>query len=336
MRRSPPDSTTASMSAARLRGRNTTMSPFPEVSCESPGRRTVPPEAGPASGLIQAVMVPPAVAARTVPATRVRQKLPALDSTSIGPDTYMMRMPPPPVCARTEPRTSPKSIWPPPVRTLTKLPAWPTVILPPSVCKAGAPADLAGANVATAAMQRSVARNISGVDVAAGGKSRQVARDVEHVDVPAFGFQLGHGPIGSSTMAADTDAPRADVSALRQKAGKTPDVLRLDVARFRFDLDVVIERHADFKQHPVLRSRICGTGHLRRQRSSDLHARGRCFSDERVTIEKTLSQRGARIGFDVHRVLHNRRGVGIERNYFDGAEVSDEPQRQSLGRWQGT
>src|SRR5258707_288087 len=116
MRRSPPDSTTASMSAARLRGKNTTMSPFPEVSCDNPGKCTVPPEEG-ASGLIHAVIVPPAVAARTVPATRVKQMLPALDSTSIGPDTYMMRMPPPPVCARTEPRTSPKSICPPPVRT---------------------------------------------------------------------------------------------------------------------------------------------------------------------------------------------------------------------------
>src|SRR6266478_1898098 len=102
------------------------------------GKCTVPPEEG-ASGLIHAVIVPPAVAARTVPATRVKQMLPALDSTSIGPDTYMMRMPPPPVCARTEPRTSPKSICPPPVRTLTRLPAWPTVMLPPSVCKSARP-----------------------------------------------------------------------------------------------------------------------------------------------------------------------------------------------------
>src|SRR5215469_4568671 len=40
---------------------------------------------------------------------------PPLVTTSMGPATYMTRIPPPPVCARTEPRASPKSIWPPPV-----------------------------------------------------------------------------------------------------------------------------------------------------------------------------------------------------------------------------
>src|SRR5260370_6852503 len=98
MRCCPPDSTTASISAARLRGRYTTMSPFPEVSCDNPGRRTVPPEEG-ASGLIHAVIVPPAVAARTVPPTRVKQMLPELDSPPLVPATYMMRRPPHPVSA---------------------------------------------------------------------------------------------------------------------------------------------------------------------------------------------------------------------------------------------
>ena len=75
-----------------------------------PARCTVPPRETGHRDQIDARMVPPAVAARTVPATRVKQMLPALDSTSNGPETYMMRIPPPPVCARTEPRTSPKSM----------------------------------------------------------------------------------------------------------------------------------------------------------------------------------------------------------------------------------
>src|SRR6266481_4176910 len=219
MRRSPPDSTTASMSAARLRGKNTTMSPFPEVSCDNPGKCTVPPEEG-ASGLIHAVIVPPAVAARTVPATRVKQMLPALDSTSIGPDTYMMRMPPPPVCARTEPRTSPKSICPPPVRTLTRLPAWPTVMLPPSVCKSARP-PICPARMCPPPLRNDASR-----------------RRVPHI--------------------ADANAAGADVAALRRQHRDTPDVPRLDVARFRLHLDAVITWHRYFELYPDLRTRQMG------------------------------------------------------------------------------
>src|ERR1700692_3186547 len=136
MRCSPPLATTASIFTARLRGKKTIMSPFPEASCEAPASCTVigcadappgkplgaPPDPwsgtlegpleGPLEGLIHAVIVLSAVAACTAPATRVRQMLPPLDSTSMGPATYIMRMPPPPVCARTEPRTYPQSICP--------------------------------------------------------------------------------------------------------------------------------------------------------------------------------------------------------------------------------
>src|ERR1051325_2479342 len=102
----------ASILAARLRGRNTTISPCPEISCEAPLRLTAVaapllaplPRALPlpaprpvTSGLIHAVMVPEPVSALTEPDTRVKQILPPLDSTSIGPETYITRIPPPPV-----------------------------------------------------------------------------------------------------------------------------------------------------------------------------------------------------------------------------------------------
>src|ERR1700686_491840 len=107
MRCSPPLETCASIFTARLRGKNTTMSPFPEASCEAPASCTVAgcadappgklldppppgPPSGPLEGLIHAVIVPSAVAACTAPATRVRQMLPPLDSTSMGPATYMI------------------------------------------------------------------------------------------------------------------------------------------------------------------------------------------------------------------------------------------------------
>ena len=64
------------------------MSPVPEASDEGPSRRTGPFPAG-ALGLIQAVMLPPEVAACTAPDAPVTQMLPPLDSTSMGPETYM-------------------------------------------------------------------------------------------------------------------------------------------------------------------------------------------------------------------------------------------------------
>src|SRR5262245_19169589 len=101
---SPPVSTLASIFAARLLGRYTMMSPEPEESCDAPARRIAPEGLEElVSGLIQAVIVPPPVAACTELATRVRQLLPSFDSTCIGPATYITRIPPPPVCARTEP-----------------------------------------------------------------------------------------------------------------------------------------------------------------------------------------------------------------------------------------
>ena len=118
MRCAPPLSTVASIVAMIFRGKNTTMSPVLEESCEAPGSRTGCFGSG-ESGAIQAVIVPFPVAARSVFATCVRQMLPPLVSTSIGPVTYITRIPPPAVCACTDPCTSPKSIWPPPVRTLT-------------------------------------------------------------------------------------------------------------------------------------------------------------------------------------------------------------------------
>src|SRR5271166_5017585 len=97
------------MVTARLRGTKTTTSPLREANCEAPESRTVAslpegerrfelvsgPASGLESGLIHAVMVPSVVAACTALATRVRQMLPPLDSTFMGPETYMMRMPPP-------------------------------------------------------------------------------------------------------------------------------------------------------------------------------------------------------------------------------------------------
>src|SRR5215475_613972 len=78
---SPPVSTTTSMFAARLLGRYTMMSPDPEDSCEAPARRIAPEGLEElVSGLIHAVIVPPAVAACTELATRVRQMLPSFDS----------------------------------------------------------------------------------------------------------------------------------------------------------------------------------------------------------------------------------------------------------------
>src|SRR5260370_5863168 len=103
MWRKPPLVTVASMVAARFRGKNTTMSPLPEASCDAPPRRTAPPPEG-GSGLIHAVIVPPDVAACRAPATRVRQILALLDLTFIGPGTYISRMPPPPTWPRTEAR----------------------------------------------------------------------------------------------------------------------------------------------------------------------------------------------------------------------------------------
>src|SRR5437899_8828715 len=57
------------------------MSPVPEASDEGPSRRTGPFPAG-ALGLIQAVMLPPEVAACTAPDAPVTQMLPPLDSRS--------------------------------------------------------------------------------------------------------------------------------------------------------------------------------------------------------------------------------------------------------------
>src|SRR6266702_2585493 len=62
MLRKPPLVTVASMVAARFRGKNTTMSPLPEASCDAPPRRTAPPPEG-GSGLIHAVIDLPATGA---------------------------------------------------------------------------------------------------------------------------------------------------------------------------------------------------------------------------------------------------------------------------------
>ncbi len=74
------------------------MSPVPVENCDGPGKRTVFMRSAD-SGLIQAVIVPSPVSAWTVFVIRVKQMLPPLVSTSMGPATEITRIPPPPVCA---------------------------------------------------------------------------------------------------------------------------------------------------------------------------------------------------------------------------------------------
>jgi len=74
------------------------MSPFPEVSCDSRGNRTFPPREG-ASGLIHAVIVPPAVAAPHRAARASSTCFRHSSPTSIGPAPVQYSNPPPPRCA---------------------------------------------------------------------------------------------------------------------------------------------------------------------------------------------------------------------------------------------
>ncbi len=210
MCRSPPASTLASMSAARFRGKNTTMSPLPEVSCDTPARCTTPPPVAGESGLIHARILPPAVAARTVPATRVKQILPALDSTSIGPDDIHDANS---AAARLCPHRAANfsEIDLPAAGSHAHQIAGLTDRNISAVClEIGAPRNLFRANVSAAAVQRRIARDVAHIDVPARGERVQISADVEHLNVSAFGLQPRYLPTRAG-IAHKTrpDAPRA-------------------------------------------------------------------------------------------------------------------------------
>jgi len=142
-----------------------------------PASRTFPPPGG-ESGLIHAVIVPPEVAACRAPATRVRQMLPLLDSSSIGPETYITRIP------RRRSGHAPDPAYFAEV-DLSAAGAYADEISGVSdgdVCangfQFGPSCDLPGANVSAPGTQRSVSRNVAHVDVSASGDGRKVTRDI--------------------------------------------------------------------------------------------------------------------------------------------------------------
>src|SRR5437899_7878057 len=86
----------ASMVTASSRGRYTTISPWPDSSCDAPsslmGLRALGSAASAgSSGTNHAVMVPAPVEARTGPPTRVRKILPPPVSSCVGPATRETR-----------------------------------------------------------------------------------------------------------------------------------------------------------------------------------------------------------------------------------------------------
>jgi hypothetical protein len=126
------------------------------------------------------------------------------------------------------------------------------------------------------------------------------------------------------------DASGTNVPALRGEACRAADILRFNVAGFRFDFDAVTTRNRDFKLHPELRARAGRVRQLRRERSADVHAGGSCFGREGVVVQQVLRQRRAGIRFDMHGVAHDGSGCGFEWNDFYGAEIRGETQSQAI------
>src|SRR5258708_1528911 len=236
MRSAPPFSTLASMVAAKFLGRNTTISPLPEDNCDGPGKRTGR-EASPDSGVIHAVIVPLPVAARTTFETRVRQMPPPLVSTSIGPETYITRTPPPPA-----------SPWTDQCACFSN-----GDISPVGLQLRGSP-DVRGANVPATGPNLGVARNVACLDESSGGIRVQVAIDVEYGDVPALGFNLrdrtGITSVGEVIHSPDTSG--GDVSALGHQQCVAADVPGLNIPRAGVHCDRKIRGHVNSELHPEL------------------------------------------------------------------------------------
>src|SRR6266436_2276126 len=114
-------------------------------------------------------------------------------------------------------------------------------------------------NMRNATAERVVARlETEGghIQVPAGRKRAQVPGNVLHLDVAAFCLEpRNHAFRRRVPHIADANAAGADVAALRRQHRDTPDVPRLDVARFRLHLDAVITWHRYFELYPDLRTR---------------------------------------------------------------------------------
>ena len=116
--------------------------------------------------------------------------LPPLDSTSIGPETYITRMPPPPVMRMYRTAHFAEIDLPAASFYRDEIPGFTDRDVSAFGRKFGPAANSRRANMSAAGMQVRLALNISGVDVAAGGECAQIARHVFDLNVAALRLQF--------------------------------------------------------------------------------------------------------------------------------------------------
>src|SRR5580700_6969970 len=115
-------------------------------------------------------------------------------------------------------------------------------------------------------------------------------------------------------------APRPDVAALGDQARGPADVLRFYVAHTRIDVEAVACRDGHFILHVKLRVGSAAAA-LRWRRSDNLHAGRGCSCRERIVIQKTLRQRSASVGLDMHGITNCQWSSRLESDDAYGTDI---------------
>src|SRR5580704_2218524 len=115
-------------------------------------------------------------------------------------------------------------------------------------------------------------------------------------------------------------APCPDVSALGDQTRGPADVLRFYVAHARIDVEAVACRDGQFILHVKLRVGSAAAGFGWR-RSDNFHAGRGCSCREQIVIQKTLRQRRASVGLDMHGITNCQWSTRLESDNAYGTDV---------------
>src|ERR1700675_4375030 len=124
-------------------------------------------------------------------------------------------------------------------------------------------------------------------------------------------------------------APGPDVAALGDQARGPADVLCFYVAHARIDVEAVAGRDGHFILHVKLRVGSAAAG-LRWRRPDNLDAGRGCSGRERIVIQKTLRQRRASVGLDMHGITNYWRRTRVESDDAHRTDVRGQMQHLTV------